>query len=72
MIYVMECGPVLQGALETWVVFSLNLSTRGVTCHLASRRDDARQATAAELFGEPDAERAWQWACWCHLVGLEL
>lgn len=51
MIYVMECGPVLQGALETWVVFSLNLSTRGVTCHLASRRDDARQATAAELIG---------------------
>lgn len=53
MIYVMECGPILQGALETWVVFSLDLSTRGVTCHIASRRDDARKATAQELFGAP-------------------
>ncbi len=51
MIYVMECGPILQGALETWVVFSLDLSTSGVTCHIASRRDDARKATAAELSG---------------------
>ena len=51
MIYVMECGPIFRGGLETWAVFSLNLKTRGVTCHIAANRDEARAAMAAELRG---------------------
>ena len=53
MIYVMECGPVPQGLLESWVVFALNPSTRQVTTHIAPTRTVAREATAEQLRGLP-------------------
>lgn len=51
MIYVMECGPIFRCGRETWAVFSLNLTTRGVACHISARRDEARDAMASELRG---------------------